>query len=280
MIKASRALFVAAYFLVALCVSASAQIAGIDFYVSPTGLDTNDCATPATACAHFSHVALKAAEAGPQPGGMQHIHPAPGGYNEGINFNANTNIVYIDGPGSSLVFLNNLPGGCGTIIANTGANIGLNGLSISGVADPCTNTIYAQLGGVINLGNDVVLGAAYGALLHCEGPGSQIQVWSMLTVKGGGAGNFAAATSSCQVSFNPVPGVGVTFNPTQSFPGGVLFSMVNGSVYIPANMTWVGAVNGPKWVASTNSTIWTDGVGCASLPGNLPGVPSSNGICQ
>jgi hypothetical protein len=272
-------LFVIAMWLA--LVPASAQTTwGVDFYVATSGSDVNDCATPAEACATLHVAAARAAALGPQTGGVQYIHFGAGFYNEGANFNANTNLVSVLGAGSSATFLNNLPGGCGTIIANTGANIALSGMKISGIADPCTNTIYAQLGGVINIGNDIILGPAYGAQLHCEGPGSQVQIWGHPVAMGGGANNFASAVSGCQVGFNPVSGIGMTFNPTQSYPGGLFLVMVGASVYVPHNMTWVGLVSGIAYNANTNGAVWTDGNGCASLPASLPGVTSSGGICQ
>lgn len=259
---------------------AAAQTWGVDFYVAPGGNDTMDCATPGEACATMHIAAARAAASGPQAGGVQHIHISAGYYNEGANFNANTNLVSVEGAGSTLTFLNNLPGGCGTIIANSGANIALSGMKISGVGDPCTNSIYAQLQGIINIRGDIVLGPAYGAQLHCEGPGSQIQIWSKPTAVGGGANNLGSAASGCQIGWNPVPGIGMTFNPTQSYPGGVFLVMVGASVYIPHNMSWTGLVNGQAFVANSNGVVWTDGNGCASLPASLPGVTSSGGVCQ
>ena len=259
---------------------AMAQTWGTDFYVVSGGSDALDCATPAEACGTIHGAAGKAVAFGRQPGGIQHIHVAAGGYNDSVNFNADVNLVSVEGAGSSITNWNNTPGSCGTVIANTGANIRLSGFDISAVGDPCGSAVYAQLGGVINISSDIVLGLAYKAQLYCEGSGSQVQVWQPIVVRGGGASNLAAAASNCLIEFNPVAGISVTFNPTQSYSGSVLYAMTNASIYLGSTLTWVNAVNGVSFNVSRNATIDTDGNGCSSLPGSLPGVFATNGVCQ
>lgn len=260
--------------------SAAAQVWGVDFYVAPSGSDTMDCSTPAKQCASIHVAAAKAAQAGPQIGAIQRIHVAAGGYNDAVTFTANTNRVDVIGAGSAVTTWNNVPGQCGTVIANTGANISVSHMKIVAVGDPCSSILYAQLGGIINVFEDVFLGLTYGAQIYCEGSGSQVEIWNQIQTVDAGANNFIAVTSGCLVEFNPVPGVGVIFNANPTYHQSVIFAMVGGIVYLGQTITWLGAVNGPSYTAVSNGIIFTAGLGCASLPGSSGGSVSSGGICQ
>lgn len=264
---------------IAISRPAFSQTWGVDFYVSSGGSDALDCATPGEACASIHAAAAKAAASGPQVGGIQRIHVAAGGYNDAVTFTANTNRVDVIGAGAASTVWNNVPGQCGTVIANTGANISVSNIEIVAEGDPCGSALYAQLGGVINVFGGVFLGPTYQAQIYCEGAGSQVEVWNVIQTVGGGANNFIAATSGCLVEFNPVAGVGVTFNANPTYSGGVVFTMVDGIVYIGHTVRWLGAVNGPSYVASKGGKIETDGNGCASLPGSSPGVENDDGKC-
>lgn len=270
------------FLIAALCVLPACARAS-DFYVAPTGVDTGTCTSQSSPCATIGY-ATKQALSSPA-NGVATIHMGAGGWNESVAVTgsppgsgltgSNVRLIY-DGAGSSTVW-NGQPGLCGTLIANSGADIGIENMTIEAEGDKCQSALFAQLGGIIQVYGGVTFGPAWQQQMHAEGSGSQIEIWDDLTVSGG-INTFMGAISNALIEINPT-NVTVTINNTPSFSGAFLNAAVNGTIYVAHTTKFAGGVNGQSYIASMNGSIFTDGVGCSSLPGS-GGTASSGGVCQ
>jgi len=260
-------------------------VAQINFYVANGGVDTGSCQVSTAPCATLNYVTSQALQT-PADGQIEVINMAAGsGWNESVAVTGSApndgtvghnNQLIFDGGGPTTVW-NGPTNSCGVLVANAGANVSVENMTMEAEGSTCQSVLFAQLGGLIQVYSGITFGPTYQQMMHAEGSGSQIEVWNSFNVAGG-AGSLVGVISGALIEFNPT-GIDVTFSGTSAFNGPLISASVNGIVYLGSGLTFSGAMSGQSYGVSLNATIFTDGAGCSIIPGS-PGTSSSNGICQ
>lgn len=259
-----------------------------DFYVATTGSDSNPCtsASPCLTIQHTTLVALGANNGGP---GIptQIIHIRAGTFTECVNVagaplnSASTSwpfFIYSGAGAGSTIWA-----GCnnqfGTLIANAGADVGIENLSISAIGIGAQNALYAQLGGHIEVFSGVLFLRALGCHMFTEDAGSFIQIWDSYTVNANTSnGCHAAATTNSYIEWNP-GGFTIQLNTPETYTGYFFNASYNGVIYNDNNPI-AGTFTGNKGSVSVNGSVLTGVGGCASLPGSGTSSITQNGVCN
>ena len=258
-----------------------------NFYVSTAGSDTsNTCQVSTAPCTTISHAVAEAMLYN-MAGTNTVIHLSAGTWNESVNVgslpvgsgnNGEGALIEFDGAGSGSTTWNGGNSQCGTLIANFGADVAIENLTIEGTGASCQSSLYAQLGGQINVYGGVVFGAANQQQMHAENAGSQIELWNSYGISGGAGTSHMGAISNALIEEN-TPLITVTITNTPAFSQGFVNVALNGSVYLQSNITFGGSATGPRYQASANGIVWTNGnTSLTYLPGNAAGTTTSGGL--
>ena len=257
-----------------------------NYYVATSGTDSGNCSESTSPCLTINY-AVSQAYLHPANSNSVVINIGSGTFSESVNFQGkipyspttatNVNII-LSGNGPTNTFWNGSTSSCGTLIANSGANVGIRNMTIEGNNNSCQSSLFAQMGGLIQVYQGVYFGPASVTPIHVEGIGSQVQLWDSFTISANSPG-FIGVISGGMVEFNPT-GITVTCEVTPTF-NPLIQAQVLGEVYIGSTTTWSGCSGNtnPAYILSTNSVLFTDGQGCSSIPG-ATGSTSSGGVCQ
>ena len=259
--------------------------AQVNFYVANSGVDSGTCQVSTAPCATLNYVTQQALQT-PANGQTEVIHLAAGSsWNESVavtgaapndGTTAHNDQLIFDGGGPTTIW-NGPTNSCGVLVANYGANVGVENMTMEAEGNTCQSVLFAQMGGLIQVYGGITFGPTYQQDMHAEGTGSQIEVWNSYTISAG-IGSDIGAVSGGMVEINPV-GVTVTIENDPTFYSPFIQSEVGGIVYLGSGTHFVGATQGQSFTASSGAIIFTDGAGCGMIPGSS-GSTSSGGICQ
>jgi len=255
-------------------------LSGNSFFVSKTGVDGGDCSNPSTPCLTITYAVNQALNSF-RGNADQIINIGAGTWNEIVNVTGTGlgggGILHFIGAGSGLTSWNGAPGEAGVLIANQGAYIGVHKMTMLGEAEADQSIIYAQLGGIHNIFEDMVFGNCFGSHFFCEGSGSQIEIWSPYTILGGyTATSHATVTSNGLIEWNPTFSTPITVNSGQSYSQPFITATVNGTIYhIGGPFSGSGGYTGPSYSATYNGVI-NNGSG-ANFPGTGTGTTANGG---
>src|SRR6185312_10259244 len=134
-------------------------VSGNSFFVSRTGVDGGDCSNPATPCLTITYAVNQALNSF-KGNADQIINIGAGTWNEIVNVTG-TGLggggkLIFSGAGSGLTSWNGAPGEAGVLIANTGANCAVRRMTMLAEGESDQSIIYAQLGGVHNVFEDMI----------------------------------------------------------------------------------------------------------------------------
>lgn len=276
--------------LTAWSAGAAGQTIQSQFYVSLSGVDAGMCiaTSPCRTILYTVQTAL-ASFAGGQP---QQINIGPGTWNESVAVTgsaagsayaysapSNAASLVFSGSGANSTIWNGNAVMCGVLVANSGANVAVQNITMEAEGNQCQSVLYAQLGGQINVFEGVAFGPAYQAHLHAEDIGSQVQVWNDYAINAG-ASSHAVFITGGEVAWNPAP-VHVTMATHMSFPGGFL-SGSDLAVAMLGITAFSGGINpdGPLYVIHNGAVIDSGTVGCANIPGFAPPIVTAGAQCQ
>jgi hypothetical protein len=186
----------------------TAAVSPLTVYVTTSGTDTGKC--PVTAPCATINYAIRAATnllntaglstsagnlvtvsvgAGSYQQGIVANGPLPGGFNTAPvpSGGPSPGQILIQGAGSASTTLNGDPGLCGTVVASSGAAIGLSKIKLSsnGSSSSCNSHVFVQWRGMVNIYDDVNFGPAVVEHMHIDDGVSAIQVWCPYTISGG-----------------------------------------------------------------------------------------------
>lgn len=267
-------------------VSFSSGALALDLYVSKSGTDQgSDCQSSASPCLTLQYAVARGLLINLNGANLQINLLGTGRWDESViiagplSGSANTKFqsgqVLLSGNSASNTTIAGAPGQCGTIIASSGAQVGVQNLRLTGTASSCSSIYFSQLGGSISQYGGVVLGSANAQTVHAESTGSQVHFWSDFTIEGG-ASLFALADRNAEITFDPVGGAPTaTISGFPTFQKGFIGAQYNGSVYIGAGWTFLGFANGPQHFLDQNGIIFN--AAKAPLPGSSIGFSLRGG---
>lgn len=262
----------------------------IDVYVSKAGADTNDCRASAAPCLTVNYALA------------QGIRFDVGGGNLVVNFQGVgdwAEDVFINGPlrgavntvpipnigsvwpsmvlllGNGTTTLSGAGANCATLAASQYAVIGIKNMIVTGFKTGCASPLFAQMGGMIHIFGGNTIGRAGAEQLHCENPGSSIQIWENYTLTGGGVSALAASDHG-EILISA--GVGTIIG-SPSYTTSFLFARNQGSIQVNIPAPWgaTPVASSSKFQVLSNSVLELGNVTMAQIPGNLPGFVTSGG---
>ena len=248
------------------------------FYVSKSGTDSGSCTQSSSPCLTINYGVSRAISS--CTGGAQVVvNLGTGVWDETLNVqntspcsgtNGGNSQLVISGNGSSNTLWNGANNQCGTLIANSGANVAIENLEIRGSQNVCQSALYAQLGGLIQVYGGVDFDGVEVAHLYCEGAGSQVQIWNNYTVSGSyNMYAHADAGGNCLIEWNP-GGIVVTFS-----------GSVTASNYFAASDNGTIFLDGPTFspgYSSAGSTCRATLNGVVDSGGNLSRLPGTGSV--
>lgn len=262
--------------------------ADVDAYVAKTGTDSGNCQS--SACKTISYT-LQQNILMDVDGGNLVIHIGAGTWNESIAINGPVvngvnnapipsigsvwpSMLVLSGHTSSDTILAGDGNVCYTVASSNYAILGIRNIKLTATALSCQSELFAQMGGMINVFDNVVFGAASASQVHAENSGSSVQFWENYTIAGN-AQTFAAIGQNALVLVSG--GVG-TLTGTPSYSNSFIFAYANGTYQTNINPTFSGSATGPQFILLSNAVIETNGATAQSLiPGNQLGRVSSGG---
>lgn len=269
-------------------------IAGVPiFLVSTTGSDESGLNFCLVSPCLTINQAAKAFYQFPWYGTTELVSIGAGTYNETISISSplitapgvtGTAIpaLYLKGAGSGSTAITGAGVECATIASSFGGTaVSLQGLTLSGTATACQSTLFAQEGGIINVFQDVNLGAASQQQLHSEETGSQIAIWGSPTVSGSAA-IFAATTTGGLIYTNPAnfaapSGVTITFQ-TPTYSNETILGQHGGRFHLSDDTVFSGSTTGRAYVVEDGGAIDSDNPNRTPIPGTIKGIVLPGGI--
>lgn len=241
------------------------------FYVSPTGTDSGFCVASAP-CKTIQY-ATDQAEANNPACSVQTIYLTVGKWHESVNVAGHCNQLWYIGAGDSTIW-NGSANSCGTLVVNGGANVVVSNFQIRGTGSSCQSSLYAQVGGIIQIWTGMTFGGASSAQINCENSASTIVAFSDYTIING-ASFHIATVGGCSV------GIGTITVTIQNGPTFITFISVSDNSVVDLDQTvFSGPVDGTtQYYATRNGVIDTFVGACGNIPGNVPGTTSLGGIC-
>ena len=100
-------------------------------------------------------------------------HETVGVYTGRLGPAVNWPMITLSGAGPSTILAGDGKG-CATVVANMPGVLNLRNLTLTATANPCQSSIFAQLGGIINVYEGVTFGTANQQDVHSESSGSQV----------------------------------------------------------------------------------------------------------
>lgn len=249
------------------------------FYVSPTGNNSNNGLTPATAWADPSFAYATIQEFWDLAGYTATVQLANGTYsglyaNHGV---ANGQIAFVGNtsdPSQVVINGSNSP----AISANLGAFIYVDSVTVTATG---SSGLYNPGGAGLLTWNaaiffkNVHFGVCQQAHIYSEWAG-MISIWggvgTAYTIVGGATWHVLSSDNS----IIDVAGANVTLVGTPNFSGAFASVAQNGVLGALGN-TFTGGATGPRYAASTNGVIQTGGGGPNYFPGNAAGSTSYGG---
>jgi hypothetical protein len=249
------------------------------FYVSPTGNNSNNGLTPATAWADPSYAYRTIIEYYDLAGYSATVQLANGTYtnlyvtgsvqNGTISFLGNTS-----DPSQVVINGSNSP----AIAANLGAFLYLDSITVTATG---SSGLYTPGGAGLLVWNGAIFfknihfGACQQAHIYAEWAG-MISLWGGIgtayTINGGAPWHVLSSDNSVI----DVAGANVTLVGTPNFSSAFAAVAQNAVLGAPS-MTFTGGATGQRYAASTNGVIQTGGNGPNYFPGNTAGNTSSGG---
>ena len=276
--------------LASLC--GAAHAAPVDLYVSKAGKDGGPCRDAAAPCLTIAYALAQGLPIDVAGDNLVVNFQGRGAWNESVMVNgplkgsANSrpipnigtvwpSMVVLNGAGAGSTTISGDPGVCYTVGASNYGVVGVRNLTLTGYAGKCQSTLFAQMGGMINVFGGNVFGAASQAQMHSENAGSSIQLWEDYTVTGG-ASSFMAVGGNALILQSAGTGA-LVGSPT--FATAFVFGYANGSVQVNTSTPFRGAATGTQFILLSNASIETNGNTDVSLiPGSpLTGFVSSGG---
>jgi hypothetical protein len=204
-------------------------------------------------------------------------------------------MLVLNGNGAANTTISGTGATCATIAASNHAIISVENLTLTSSKTACADTLFAQLGGGINVFGGNIFGAsgASGCKMHAENSAYGIQIWENYTLTGNGNCGYSVGGGASTILISA--GVGtITGSPTIAelvfvSSGGVFqTNIANPWGGSPGTLTGAGFLVAPGGVIETNGlgVVWP-GNGTSYLQGGsyddsgnhlLPAVTSDAGI--
>lgn len=158
------------------------------------------------------------------------------------------------------------------IYASYGANVSVTAIKIT---NACSNVdLWADNGGVVQTGADVILGVGAGtAFAHLRATtNSRAYINSNLTISGNSGIGFSASTGSSVI----FAGSTITISGAPTI-GNLLNAIDNSSIIIATSTVWSGAFTGQRFAIALGGMIDTEQTTTA-LPGSLLGAVGTGSV--
>jgi hypothetical protein len=263
----------------------------VNFYVSPTGNDygapgsgANKCVVVANPCLTEAQIGFAITQFDVAGGNAKVNFLGTATWNQdffannqlrgAVNFGNNPvaqspSQIILSGNGPSNTTLAGSGRVCATVAASYGAIIGVRQMTLTGNATGCQSSMFAQEGGIINVYDGVVLGAASEEQEHSEDPGSEIQNWNCPTFTGNANAGTSAGQSSW-VIFSPLTACSIVISGALTYNTSFNYVDTNATTqYNPGASfnTSGGSVLAPSFIAETNGVL--NNLSGATIPGNV-----------
>jgi len=148
-------------------------------------------------------------------------------------------------------------------------------LSATGTAVGYGNALAATYGGSqIQVGTGINFGSCYGS--HVIANGGTINLNNAYTISGGAQSHWAIILNGGYVATNILTPQTITITGTPNFAAAFAYTSTPGQIAGPG-LTFSGSATGPRYFATNNGTISTNGAGANYLPGNSAGSVSAGG---
>jgi hypothetical protein len=208
-----------------------------------------------------------------------YISIAPGVYPETVGVYsgrlgpaANWPMITLSGAGLSTVIAGDGKG-CATVVANMPGVLNIRNLTLTATANPCQSSIFAQLGGIINVYEGVTFGDANQQDVHAESSGSEVQFWKPYTITGNATYHLAPIRGA-EITYNPIVGLSVRLSGAR-FSGSFVWGADGGQVYVASTTSFIhDPAISETWKPfdlMSGATLDMQGAPLASLPGEDPG---------
>jgi hypothetical protein len=156
------------------------------------------------------------------------------------------------------------------ILAQAGAAILIQGLTLSNSGGSLTAGLFAQSGGSISFSN-MVFGAFAGGAHLQTGQGGSVTATGPYTISGG-AQSHALANVSAPIILQQA----VTLTGTPAFSIAFASAQIGGVIQF-ASATFTGSATGVRFSVNSNGVIVTNGAGATFLPGSAAGASATGG---
>jgi hypothetical protein len=270
----------------------------ITFYVRTTGNDyggSNSCLILADPCLTIAQAMLSSQKFYAANGSLT-INIGAGSFTESVfvnqpltgSFNVagnpnGTNLqpgqLMLSGTGSGSTTITGNATVCGTIVSTNYATVGIRGMTLNGNGNACQSTLFAQIGGTINIYDDIVFGPATVEHIHVENAGSSVQSWYSYTVSGGAVRHILVGGGGGIYLNNAFPSGVITLSGTPAFSDAFVVAAEAGSVQFNTGVSFSGTFTGKRYDVYDNGVIETfPSTSLTWLPGTIAGTARTGGV--